>query len=178
MKSHRSSLVLSLIMVGCLLTGTVAKAGTLSLNLVTPYQSGDPGQTLTFDVNITNNSSDTVFLNTDFYYVDSPLALDDGQLDNTGFWTNAPLLLGTGDSSGDFELFTVTIPLGTPAGLYTGFFAIYGDDGGSSVDSLLGTAYFDINVLPEPSSLVLFVSGLAVLAGIFRRRLIRVPARY
>jgi hypothetical protein len=154
-----------------LLVGTTAKADTLSLTLDSPYQTGIEGQTLTFDVNITNDSSDMVYLNGDFYYVDSPLTV------NSEFNDNAPLFLLPGDSSGDFELFTVTIPLGTPVGLYAGYVQIKGG-GGSSDDYVLGSADFDINVVPEPSSYLLFGTGLAVLAGIFRRRLIQSPAQH
>jgi hypothetical protein len=161
-----------------LLVGTAAKADPLSLTFDSSYQSGLEGQTLTFDVNITNDSSDTVYLNGDFSYVDSPLTLNDE------FNVNAPLSLDPGGSSVDFELLTVTIPLGTPVDLYTGYFQIYGG-GGSSEDYLLGSADFDINVTPEPSSVVpepssylLFGTGLAVLAGIFRRRLIQSPAQH
>jgi hypothetical protein len=171
MKGLRLSLAVSLSIVGFLLAGTAAKADPLSITLDLPYQSGYEGQTLTFDAVITNNSSDTVYLNGDSSYVDPPLTLDD-----TGFWNNSPLSLDPGDSSLDIELFTVTIPIGTPVAFYTGYFQIYG--GGPSDDNLMGTADFDINVLPEPSSYLLFGTGLAVLALTFRRRLIQSPAQH
>ena len=176
MKELRLSLVLALTCAGLLLVGTAAKADPItycSLALDSPYQSGLEGQTLRFDVNITNDSSDTVYLNGDFSYVDLPLTLND-----EFFYANAPLSLDPGGSSGDFELLTVTIPLGTPVGLYTGYFQIDGG-GGSSDDYLLGSADFDIDVVvPEPSSYLLFGTGLAVLAGIIRRRLIQSPAQH
>ena len=175
MKELRLSLVLTLTCAGLLLVGTAAKADSLLFTLDPSYQSCLEGQILSFDVNITNDSSDTVYLNGDFSYVDLPLTLND-----EFFYANAPLSLDPGGSSGDFELLTVTIPLGTPVGLYTGYFQIDGG-GGSSDDYLLGSADFDINtnnIVPEPSSYLLFGTGLAVLAGIFRRRLIQSPAQH
>jgi hypothetical protein len=163
--------------VGFLLAGTAAKADPLLLSLDSPYQSGAAGQTLTFDVKITNELSDTVFLNGDFTYVDPPLTLDD-----TGFWNNAPLSLDPGNSSIDFELFAVTIPLGTSNGPYTGYFQILGGSDGDASD-VVGSADFSVNVnnavggeenlTPEPSSLVLLLTGMAGFAGILRRRLIQ-----
>jgi hypothetical protein len=177
MKSLKNLLVFSLAVVGFLLAGTAAKADPLALNLDSPNQSGIDGQTLTFYGNITNDSSGTIYLNSDSYNVDLPLTLDD-----SGFVNNAPLSLDPGASSGDIELFAVTIPLGTANGLYLGnSFEILGGDPSDNTD-VVGSAEFSVNVnnaptgegnsTPEPSSLVLLLTGMAVLAGTLRRRLI------
>ena len=71
-------------------------------------------------------------------------------------------------SSGDFELFTVDIPNGTPVGLYAGSFEILG--GGPSDQNVVGTATFDVQITPEPGSLLLLATGLFALGVMARRK--------
>jgi hypothetical protein len=146
-----------------LLVGT-AKADSLTITLASPYQIG-PGPVFEFDATVTNDSSKTVYLNGYFTFVNPALTLDATP------YESFPLTLGAGDSYTGL-LFDVDVPSGTPLGLYTGYFDITGGHYNSSEQYTMGTAYFDIQVTPEPSSLLLLASGLAGLAGIFRRRLI------
>jgi hypothetical protein len=114
---------------------------------------------------VTNTGGSIVYLNSDSYNVDSPLTVDDSP------YATFPLSLNPGDSY-TAVLFNVDIPLGTSFGYYNGHFSILGGSDGDAQDSL-ATADFNIDVTPEPSSLVLLLTGMAGLAGTLRRRLIR-----
>jgi uncharacterized protein affecting Mg2+/Co2+ transport len=168
MKSLINLPVLSLAIAGLLLAGTAAKADPLTITLAAPFQSGvmDEVPVFAFDATVTNNSSSTVYLNADDWSVTAPLTVDDSPFDN-----NYPLSLGAGDSFTGV-LFNVDVPSGTPQGLYTGTFEILG--GGPTDDTdVAGAATFNVQITPEPSSLLLMVSGLGALAGTLRRRLVR-----
>jgi hypothetical protein len=164
MKSFRNLLVLSLAAGGLLLAGTAAKADPLTITLDSPYQAG-PQSVFTFDGTITNTSGATVYLNGDFFLLDSPLTYDD-----TDFVNNAPPTLDAGASSPDIALFTVTVPFGTPMGLYTGTFQILGG-GNNSASDVVASANFDIQVTPEPPGFLLLATGLLALGALARRKL-------
>jgi hypothetical protein len=167
MKSLRFLLVLPLTVAGFLLAGTAAKADTV-LTLLSPYQSGS-GPVFEFDGTLTNTGDTTVFLNGDDYFGDLPYAA----FNDSPFYANAPLFLDPGQSTDIIELFTITAPpYGPGSNFYAGTYEILGG-GDSSSSDLLASESFDINVTPEPSSLVLLLSGLAGLAGTLRRRRIR-----
>ena len=170
MKRLRNLPVLSLTIVVLLLAGTAAKADPLSLSLTSPYQNAVAGDTVTFDATVTDiDPTEVVYLNADSITLDSPLTLDDSP-----FFNNFPLSLNPGDSFTG-ELFTVSVPLGTSAGLYSGSFEILGGDP-SDFQDVVGSANFNVdvnaNAVPEPSSLVMLIIGLAGFAGVLRRRLI------
>jgi hypothetical protein len=171
MKSLRFLLVLSLTVAGFLLAGTTAKADTvLTLTLLSPNQGGS-GPVFEFDGTLTNTGDTMVYLNGDGYFGDLP----DTMFDGSPFNTNVPLSLGPGDTTGVIELFTITTPpYGPGSNSYGGTYDIFGG-GDSQTSDLLASENLDINVTstPEPSSLLLFLTGLAGLAGTLRRRLIR-----
>jgi PEP-CTERM motif len=164
MKSLRSLFLLPLTIVAFLVAGTAANADPLSITLDSPYQNVGPGQTVTFTATITNlDPTDTMYLNGDSFNLDAPLSLDD-----SGFWNNSPFSLDPSSSSGDIELFTVSAPFDA-VGLYSGSFEILGGDPSDFTD-VVGSATFNVNVTPEPSSLLLLGSGLMGLATTVRRR--------
>jgi hypothetical protein len=156
MKKMKYVLLLPMTIACFLLAGAAAKADPLTITLDAPYQSGGVS-VFGFDATVTNTSASTVYLNGDFFNVDSPLTVDDSP-----YLNDYPLTLGAGDSASGL-LFNVDVPIGTPLGLHTGYFDITGGSDGNAGDTV-GEAVFDVNVTPEPSSWLLLGSGLAALA--------------
>jgi hypothetical protein len=153
-----------------LLTAVVcatAKASSLFISLDSPVQSGAPGAFLQFFGTITNTTGSTVDLSsasdnftlTGFNYFTDVTDL---------FFANVPLSLAAGASTGDIELFDITIP--NP---YTDSCALSADCGGTyqildGSGNVLGTAFFTVDVqppsgVPEPSPAVLLSSALLLL---------------
>jgi len=167
MKSLKSLLVLSAGVAFFLSAGAGARADSLSIVLALPFQSGVEGlvDEFQFDATVTNESSQTVYLNGDAFSVDAPLAVDDSP------FFAYPLSLGAGDSYTG-PLFNVDVPPGAPQGLYAGSFEIIGG-GPTDYTDVAGAADFNAQITPEPSSLLLMASGLAGLAATLRRRLAR-----
>jgi len=176
MKRFGNLLVLSLAFAGLLLAGTAAKADTLTLTFDTPLQIG-PGPLFTFvgtiaytDTDAVNDAGATEYLNGATVVVNPSTTYDYYDY----FYTNAPLYMNPGDSWTEQVIFTVTTPsyMVDASNLYSGSFTILGGTDDSTNDPLATTG-FNIQVTPEPSSLLLLTSGLAGLAGMLRRRLIR-----
>lgn len=163
MKNLKRLLVLSLMTASFMLSGKTAKADSFTVTLTPAFQSGDQS-VFAFDATITNNSVRTVYLNGDSLYVDSPLTIDDSPYDND--W---PLTLGPGDSYSGL-LFNVDVPPDT-LGDYSGYFQVLGGHYNSNELYPIGTADFEVQVTPEPSSLLLLGTGLIGLALNVRRRL-------
>jgi len=139
-----------------------------------PDQTAAPGDTLQFFGAITNTSvSDTVFLNSDDL---SLLGLS--FTINDLFFTNVPLTLDPGGSSGDIELFDVTVskPLLDAAGKYLGSYILLGGLDGDAQDNL-ATASFSVTTTPEPSAIYLLLGASVALALISRKARTRAPNR-
>lgn len=128
---------------------------------------GQGGQTVTFSADLTNTTSATLFLNGDALNIASPLTGND-----TKFFSNAPLSLAAGASSGTLPIFDITIPPGTPFGLYPGNFAVLGGASANSLDEL-GSAPFAVNVVPEPATGSMLLGALFAGLALSRSRATR-----
>lgn len=153
------------------LSGLVqAHADSLNLTLSHPQAAGSPGQTLEFDATVaapTGNTA-TIYLNGDTFTAPGL------QVDDTPF-AQFPFSLDPGQSFTG-ELFLVTVPAGTMSGGYTGSFQILGgaDAGAQDVIANINfttqVAATGSSVTPEPSSWLLFITGLAVCLPLIGRR--------
>jgi hypothetical protein len=165
MKGLRNLPVMPLAIACFLLAGTAAKAGSLSINLFAPFQSGAEN-VFAFNATVTNTSGSIVYLNADAFSVDSPLTLDDSP------FALYPLSLGPTNSFTGV-LFNVDVPPGTRVGVYTGSFEILGSADPSDTTTVAGSAVFNVDATPEPSSMILLLIGFAGIGSLLRRR----PAR-
>jgi hypothetical protein len=147
----------------------VAKADEVTITFDQPTQTGVAGQTLDFFGTITNDTSDTIYFNSDSLNFGSP-----GFTQVDQFFNTVPVSLAAGDSSSDIELFDISVnnPFGNTLGIYSGTYTLVGgdDDGAGTAQDYLGSASFAVDVTPEPASIYLLLGGLAgVWAPISRR---------
>ncbi len=129
--------------------------------------SGNPGDVIPFSGTLLNNTSSTLFINSDSF----TFAIA-GALDDSPFLINAPISLAGNASSGSFVFLDVTIPQGQAGGAYDGVFTVLGGPDGGALNNL-GSAAFHVTVdvvTPEPASIVLLGLGLATL--LFCRRML------
>ena len=178
MKSVRRFSTLLVAIAGLLLCGTAAKADSFSFTIDSATQQAVPGDVLKFFGTVGNSGdpgASLIYLNGDAATWDDGLQHDSLFVDDSPFLSNFPQSLNLGQTSTG-ELFSLTVMPGTPAGSYAGIFAIIGGSDGDAQD-VLGFQDFAVNVtetpIPEPSSLLLLLSGLAGLAGTLRRQLSR-----
>lgn len=157
-----------------LLLPLASRADTIDFSLVASTQVGSPGEILTFEATLSNPSLSAIFLNSDnFTTVASFLNVDD-----SAFLANTPPSLApngnTGSSIGPVALFSVDIGPDAAPGTYAlnSFIILGGADGNAS--DILASQQFTIIIpaptVPEPSSLLLLATGLAVIFLIAVRR--------
>lgn len=143
----------------------------LTITLDNPNQTITPGGTIQFFATITNNTGSTIDLGGD----DPTLAGYSLTLDDL-FFENSPASIAPNSNSGDFELFDVTAsnPLLDSPGTYLGTYEIMDPN-----NNLIGEASFSVTtvaasaVTPEPSSLILALTGFSTAATGLTRRLRR-----
>lgn len=141
--------------------GLAAHAGVIMTVSFSPQQlSGLPGTTVQLSGTLTNNDTNTQFIVSDS--VTFPFAVDD-----TPFFINSPLSLLPGELSSPFVFLDIPIPVGQAQGLYNGQFTVIGgtDPNGQNI---LGAGNFAVEVVPEPSTVLLLGGGLVLLV---RRKL-------
>jgi hypothetical protein len=145
------------------LASVSAKADEVTITIDQPSQTASAGATLQFFGTITNDTDSTLYLNSD------DLTLPGLSLTTTDqFFNTVPNALAPDGSSGDIELFDVTVsnPLLDPAGTYSGTYNLTGGPDGNAQDNL-GTATFSVTtVTPEPPSLYLLLTGILSLAAL------------
>ena len=158
MKLKMALAVAALLTIG--LSSAAAYADTITFTLTNPTGYVEvTGGSLTYDATISAPASNgaPVFLNGDSFDITAPVTLDDND-----FFANFPLSLAPGASfTGD--LFVLTVPPNTPFGVFLGTFTLLGGADGSASDTL-GTVNFSVTTVPEPSSMVLLLTGMAGLA--------------
>jgi len=140
---------------------TLCRADVVTLTLTENPLSGQAGTEVDFNGTLTNDTDQTVFINSDSFTF--PL----GGLDDSPFLNNAPFSLDPFQTSTAFEVFDVVIPAGSPNGNYAGAFTVLGGSDGNAMDNL-GTASFQVDVTPEPASFPFLGAGLVAL--IYARR--------
>jgi hypothetical protein len=152
------------------ISAVTATAAPISIVFSNGSLTGGPGTTITFVATMTNTTASTQNLNGDSFTVQSPFAFP-ANFNDSAFLNLWPLSLSAGGSYGPAGLFDVTIPLNTPAGSYTQAFNLLGGTGPSD-QNLIGTATFQINVVPEPGTGVMtaLAGGLLVLLMVWKSR--------
>ena len=175
MKQHRLAVIL---MIGLICAS--ARADQLTITLDSPTLTGLPGDVLQFFGTLSNTTGTDLFLNADNFNL---AAFDPSAIDDSLFFTNAPLFLGANGSTGDIGLFNITIPNPFFTGGYGGVFQVLGGSDGN-VQDVIGSASFTVQVqqtttVPESSSVPLL--SFVLLALVLVRRIStrpKSPCRY
>jgi hypothetical protein len=146
-----------------------AAAETIQISLVEPILVVDSAQPFVdVQVALTNlDMTDTVFLNADNLNVSPDFQADDE------FFSNAPISLNPGQSTGPISLFTLTLEPGTPSASYVGSYELFGGVGTDNQFNFdpLGSTSFTVEVpAPEPPTLLFTGVMLVGIASLGRRR--------
>jgi type IV secretory pathway VirB2 component (pilin) len=149
------------------LVSVATYAGTIDFTIFNPNRFGFPGDVLTFQGTITNNSgvdldSTDFFLNFSGYDF-SNVTLD--QLLGLTFFS-----IPNGTTTGTIDLFTFTLSTTAGTGTYPADVIledVFGD--------LAGPTTVTVTVSPEPESLALIAAGVLALVGLRRRAKLALP---
>ncbi len=158
-----------------LLLHPVAKADSLDVVLTNPNPTVAEGTTVVqFFGTIANPSlTDTVYLNSDSSSYDTGITVDDTPLVFSGLNYLDPYTITTNP----FEIFDVDLTPGLGPGTYSGVLSILGGaDGGNytAFDDLVDvnfsvTVASPVTTTPEPGTIVLLLSALAMFLLFLRR---------
>ena|SRR5579862_3581214 len=145
-------------------------ADTVNLTFASTTVDVAAGGTATFDATISApvGKGGSIFLNSDSVTFLLPSG---NTVDDSGLFNNFPVLLNPGQSATD-ELFTVAIPTGAAPGFYDGIYELQGGTDSNSFDVIASGAFVVhvVGATPEPSSVVLMVSGMMSMAAFGLRR--------
>src|ERR1700723_791624 len=150
-------------------TSFPAAADTIQISFVDPIPVVDSAQPFKdFEVTLTNlDNTDPVFLNADNLNASPNFQANDE------FFTNAPIPLNPGQSSGPISLFTLTLEPGTPPGTYFGTYQLFGGVGTANqfnFDPIGAASFTTVVAAPEPPTLLLTGTMLVGLASLRRGR--------
>jgi PEP-CTERM motif len=145
-------------------------ADTVNLTFVATTVVVAPGGTATFEATISApvGKGGSIFLNSDSITFLLPAG---NVIDDSGLFNNFPVSLNPGESDTE-ELFTVTIPKGAAPGFYNGIYELQGGADGNA-SGVIASSAFVVDVVgatPEPSSVVLMMSGMVSAAAFGLRR--------
>src|ERR1039457_3982084 len=134
---------------------TIPVHADITVTFTSADQHGSAGDTLTFAGTLLNTGSAVYINGAGINIDDPPFSLATYNLEDY-FLVYAPwTAMADGESTSAFEFFTLTIPLGTPDGIYRGTFAVQGgafqfdSEAPPASDDLLGRAPFTVQVEPE-----------------------------
>ena len=133
------------------------KADTINVTLTPVRLAGAPGSSILFTGVLENQSGATVYLNS----AGGDLSYFELTLDVTPFFTSAPLSLDDGTFYSG-PLFAVAISNVALPGTYSGQFTLAGGPDPESFDNI-GSAAFEVTVVPEPPSIFLLGIGTLLL---------------
>ncbi len=133
-----------------------SSAATISFTFNSALLYAQPGSTVSFSGALTNTGAAPAFLNGD------SVTFSAFTIDDTPFLLNfPPVVAPPGVVSG--EVLRAMIPATAAFNTYAGTFSVLGGDTASAFN-VLSTATFAVTVVPEPSSALLALGGLALLA--------------
>jgi hypothetical protein len=154
----------------CMAMNVAAARADINIVFENPAQTGVPGSTLQFFADIYNTGPTTVFTNGTGGLNLAGLPGDFTIVDN--FIANGPISVAGGGSSGEFDLFDVTVntPFPDTFTTYAGTYTLLGGVDENAQD-VVGSANFSVTAAtPEPGYFAVLGTGLALIGWLHRRR--------